>query len=38
MDEGDAIEYFDFNIMGAYVGEITPFIFTKMNLQDINNL
>jgi hypothetical protein len=24
MEESDAIEYFDFNISGAYVGEKTP--------------
>jgi hypothetical protein len=38
MDHDEAIEYFDFNIVCAYVGEFTPFIFTKMNLHDINNL
>jgi hypothetical protein len=26
MTEEDAIEYIDFNIMGAYVGERTPFL------------
>ena len=27
MDYDDAIEYFDYNIAGAYVGENTPIIF-----------
>jgi hypothetical protein len=28
MSEEDAIEYFEFNINGAYVGEFTPFYLT----------
>jgi hypothetical protein len=28
MTEEDAIEYFDFNILGAYVGEHTPIFLT----------
>jgi hypothetical protein len=24
MDESDAVEYFEFNVVGAYVGEQTP--------------
>jgi hypothetical protein len=30
MEEMDAIEYFEYNMMGAYVGETTPcFLFTE---------
>lgn len=30
MEEIDAIEYFEYNMMGAYVGETTPcFLFTE---------
>ena len=30
MEEEDAIEYFEYNMMGAYVGENTPcFLFTE---------
>lgn len=29
MDEGGAVEYFDFNIAGAYMGEKTPIYIYK---------
>ena len=32
MSEEEAIEYFDFNIAGAWVGESTPFFLQKMDL------
>lgn len=30
MSEEDAVEYFDFNVTGAYVGEMTPAFATLM--------
>jgi hypothetical protein len=33
MDEEDASEYIDFNILGAYVGEKTPIVVMDMELQ-----
>lgn len=33
MDEEEAIEYIDFNILGAYVGEKTPIVVMDMELQ-----
>jgi hypothetical protein len=32
MSYEDAIEYFEFNIAGAWVGEATPFFLEKMEL------
>ena len=32
MDYEEAIEYFEFNIAGAWVGESTPFFLQKMDL------
>ena len=32
MSEEEAIEYFEFNIAGAWVGEHTPFYLIKMEL------
>jgi hypothetical protein len=32
MSEEEAIEYFEFNIAGAWVGESTPFFLQKMDL------
>jgi hypothetical protein len=32
MSEEEAIEYFDYNIAGAWVGESTPFYLIKMEL------
>jgi hypothetical protein len=32
MSYEDAIEYFEFNIAGAWVGEATPFFLQKMDL------
>lgn len=34
MTEEDAIEYIDFNILGAYVGERTPFLLIQEPLLD----
>tara|TARA_R110000823_G_scaffold247253_1_gene371084 strand:+ start:213 stop:491 length:279 start_codon:yes stop_codon:yes gene_type:complete len=34
MDMDEAIEYFDFNVEGAWVGEDTPFFLNKMPLKD----
>lgn len=33
MDEIDAIEYFEFNVAGAYVGPQTPFFFDRCDEQ-----
>ena len=33
MSYEDAIEHFEFNIAGAYVGEHTPFYFSKIRLE-----
>ena len=32
MDYEEAVEYFEFNIAGAWVGESTPFFLQKMDL------
>lgn len=34
MDEEEAIEYFDFNIQGAYMGPKTPIYVNEFNLND----
>jgi hypothetical protein len=37
MDEGDAIEFFNFNVAGAYVGPRTPVFIFKHSLKDIES-
>ena len=37
MDEGDAIEFFNFNVAGAYVGPRTPVFIFKHSLEDIES-
>ena len=37
MDEGDAIEFFNFNVAGAYVGPRTPVFIFKNSLEDIES-
>lgn len=34
MDCTEAQEYFDFNTKGAYVGEHTPFFFTRLSVDE----
>lgn len=34
MDHEDALEHFDFNIHGAYVGETTPLYLEKVGVDD----
>jgi hypothetical protein len=34
MEYDEALEYFDFNIAGAYVGEQTPIFIHKIERQD----
>ena len=37
MDEGDAIEFFNFNVAGAYVGPRTTVFIFKHSLEDIES-
>lgn len=34
----DAQEYFEFNVLGAYVGEGTPLFLTKCSIEDFNEM
>lgn len=34
MGEEDALEYFDFNVLGLYAGEGTPFFLTRFHGDD----
>jgi|DEB0MinimDraft_6_1074348.scaffolds.fasta_scaffold00095_45 hypothetical protein len=38
MDHEEAIEWIDYNIVGAYVGEMTPIIVGEMEEEDIKDL
>ena len=38
MTEDDALEYFDFNIQGAYVGDRTPIYVWEMDIKGITSL
>ena len=35
MSEDEAIEYFEFNYLGAYLGESTPIFFTPIEPSEI---
>jgi len=37
MTEDEAIEFFEFNIIGAWVGEQTPAFFSKTSLEDFED-
>lgn len=37
MNEEEALEYYNFNILGAYVGENMPIFVETCNMQDIND-
>jgi len=38
MSEEDALEYYEFNILGAFVGENMPIFVEKCTMKDINDL
>ena len=38
MTEEDAVEYFEFNIRGAYVGPLTPLLLTRMSISDLDEM
>lgn len=35
MEEEEAVEFFEFNIQGAYLGEATPAFMTKMDAESV---
>ncbi len=35
MSEEDAIEYFNFNVVGSYVGKYTPLFLERKNIDDV---
>lgn len=37
MTEDEAIEFFDFNVIGSYLGEGTPLYVDEMTAEDIRN-
>jgi len=38
MTYDDAVEFFEFNILGSWVGDETPAFFSKASLNDIEDL
>jgi len=38
MSEDEAIEYFEFNILGAWVGDETPAFFSKSSLAELEEI
>ncbi len=37
MSEDDAVEFFYYNVVGAYVGKYTPIFYKTTTLQDLND-
>tara|TARA_R100001086_G_scaffold55191_2_gene24747 strand:+ start:767 stop:1021 length:255 start_codon:yes stop_codon:yes gene_type:complete len=37
MSEQDALDHFDFNIAGSYVGDTTPVFLWRENIEDISD-